>query len=96
MKRNVSVACICSAPNCCDTEQRSTIQLGSVASGTPYIKKNTDALVIASLEIGLEENDDKTKDTVMSKDLNAGQSHSIEIDNSSFERVEYFKYLETT
>jgi len=27
---------------------------------------------------------------------NAGQSHSIEIDNSSFERVEQFKYLGTT
>ena len=23
MKRNVSVVCVCSAPNCCDTEQRS-------------------------------------------------------------------------
>jgi hypothetical protein len=34
MKRNVSVVCVCSAPNCCDTEQRSASQLGSVASGT--------------------------------------------------------------
>jgi hypothetical protein len=29
--------CVCSAPNCCDTEQRSASQPGSVASGTPYI-----------------------------------------------------------
>jgi hypothetical protein len=29
-------------------------------------------------------------------DQNAGQSHSIEIDSSSFERVEKFKYLGTT
>jgi len=39
MKRNVSVVCVCSAPNCCDTEQRSASQPGSVASGTPYIIK---------------------------------------------------------
>jgi len=26
MKRNVSVVCVCCAPNCCDTEQRSTSQ----------------------------------------------------------------------
>ena len=26
MKRNVSVLCVCSAPNCCDTEQRSASQ----------------------------------------------------------------------
>ena len=37
MKRNVSVVCVCSAPNCCDTEQRSASQPGSVASGTPGI-----------------------------------------------------------
>jgi hypothetical protein len=32
-----SVVCVCSAPNCCDTEQRSASQPGSVASGTPCI-----------------------------------------------------------
>ena len=34
----------------------------------------------------------------MSRDQNAGWSHSIKTDNtrSSFERVEEFKYLETT
>jgi len=33
---------------------------------------------------------------VRSRDQNAGQSHIMKIDNSSFERVEEFKYLETT
>ena len=33
---------------------------------------------------------------VMSRDENAGRSHSIKIDNTSFERVEEFKYMETT
>jgi hypothetical protein len=31
----------------------------------------------------------------MSRDQNAGQSHIIGTDNSSFERMELFKYLET-
>jgi len=38
MKRSVSVVCVCSAPNCCDTEQLYASQPGSVASGTPYIR----------------------------------------------------------
>jgi len=33
---------------------------------------------------------------VMSRDQNAGRSQSIKINNSSFERVEEFKYLGTT
>ena len=37
----------------------------------------------ASKEIGLEVNSDKTKYVVMSRDQNAGQSHSMKIDNSS-------------
>ena len=32
----------------------------------------------------------------MSRDQNARRSHSTENDNSSFDRVEEFKYLETT
>jgi predicted metal-dependent phosphoesterase TrpH len=32
----------------------------------------------------------------MSRDQNAGRSHSVRIDNSSIERVEEFKYLGTT
>jgi preprotein translocase subunit YajC len=54
------------------------------------IKKITEALVVVSKENGLEVNADKTKYMVMSRDQNAGQSHSMKIDNSSFERVEEF------
>ena len=39
---------------------------------------------------------DKTKYMVMSRDQNAGRSHSVRIDNSTLERVEEFKYLGTT
>jgi hypothetical protein len=49
-------------------------------------KKNTEALVAAAKEIGLEVNADKTKYMVMSRDQNAGRNHDIRIDNSSFER----------
>jgi hypothetical protein len=38
---------------------------------------------VASKEIGLEVIADKTEYMVMSRDQNAGKSHSIKIDNSS-------------
>ena len=56
----------------------------------------TEAIVVASKEIGLEVNVDKTKYMVMSRDQNAARSHSIKTDNSCFERVEEFKYLGIT
>jgi hypothetical protein len=44
---------------------------------------------------GVEVITDKTKHTVMSRDQNAGRSHSIKIADSSCERVEEFIYLGT-
>jgi len=60
------------------------------------IKKNAEALTVASKETALEENADKTKYKAMPQDQNAGQSHNIKTDSSSFARVEEFKYLGTT
>jgi len=60
------------------------------------IKESAEALVVVSKEIVLEVNADKTKYTVMSRDQNAGRSHSIKTDYSSFERMEEFRYLGTT
>jgi len=37
----------------------------------------------------------RTKNMIMSRDQNAGRSHSMKIDNRSIERVEEFKYLGT-
>ena len=51
---------------------------------------------MSSKKTGLEVNVDKTKYMVMSRDQNAGRSHCINNDNSSFERMEEFKYLGTT
>ena len=52
------------------------------------VKENAEALVVATKEIGLEVNADKTKYVIMSRDQNAGRSYSMKIDNSSIKRVE--------
>ena len=54
------------------------------------------SLVAATKEIGLEVNAHKTKYMTVSRDQNAGRIHNMKVDNSSIERVEEFKYLETT
>jgi hypothetical protein len=69
----------------------------NILGGSVHIrKKNTEALVVASKEIGLEVNADKIKYLVMSRDQNAGRIHNIKTDNNSFESVEEFKYTGTT
>ena len=57
---------------------------------------NTEALVVATKEIGLGVNGDKTKYMVMSREQTAGLSHTMKVDNSSIERVEEFKYLNSS
>jgi hypothetical protein len=57
------------------------------------VKENAEALVVATKEIRLEENADKTKYRVMARDQNAGRGHSMKTDNSSIERVEESKYI---
>jgi len=44
-------------------------------------------------EIGLEVNTDQTTNVVMSRDKNARRIRSMKTDNSSFERMEQFRYL---
>jgi hypothetical protein len=58
------------------------------------IKKNTEALLVTSKEIGLEVNADKSNYMVISRDQDAGRSHGLKTDNNSFKRVEEFKYWE--
>ena len=54
------------------------------------------ALVVASMEIGLEVNDEKTKYRVISWDQDAEQNHNIKKGNKLFQKVDQFKYLGTT
>jgi hypothetical protein len=59
------------------------------------IKKNTEILIDASKEVGFEVNAEKTKYMLLSRHQNAGQNHSINIANRSFENVAQFRYLRT-
>ena len=60
------------------------------------LKENAECLVAATRYVGLEVSADKTKYMVMFRDQNAGRIQNVRIDNSTFERVEEFKYLGTT
>ena len=57
--------------------------------------ESTDCVVVTSKDIRIEVNVDKTKYMVIPRDQKAGRSHSMKTDNSSFQRVEQFKYLGT-
>jgi len=48
---------------------------------------------VANKEIGIEVDADRTEYMVMSRDQNARPSQNVKISNSSFERVEEYKYL---
>ena len=61
-----------------------------LGGSTHTIKKNTDALVVASKEIRPEVNADKSKYMIMSRDHNAGKRYNIKTNNSSFEMVGKF------
>ena len=48
-------------------------------------KKNADALVAATKEIGLDVNAHKTKYMTVFRDQNAGRIHSMKMDNRQYE-----------
>jgi hypothetical protein len=60
------------------------------------IKKNTETLIDASKEVGLEINAEKTNYMLLSRHQNEGQNHDITITNRSFENVAKFRYLGKT
>jgi glycerol-3-phosphate O-acyltransferase len=60
------------------------------------VKKNTEALLYASKEVGLKVNQLETKYMLMSRSQKLGQKRSIKIANRSFEDVAVFTHLGTT
>ena len=75
---------------------RNGLKQGDARSPLLTVKKNAEVLVAATKEIGLDVNPHKTKYMTVSRDQNAGRSHSMKMYNNSIERVEEFKYLGTT
>jgi hypothetical protein len=67
-----------------------------LGSNIDAIKKNTETLIDASKEVGLEVNAVKTKYMLLSRHQNAGQNHDIKIGNRCFENVTQFRYLGAT
>jgi hypothetical protein len=57
------------------------------------VKKNTETLIDASKEVGLEMNVENTKYMLLSYHQNAVQDHHMKIGNRLFENVTRFKYL---
>jgi hypothetical protein len=60
------------------------------------IKKNTQTLIDASKEVGLEVNTDTNKYMLMSRHQNSGQNHYIKIGYRCSENMTQFRYLRTT
>jgi hypothetical protein len=59
-------------------------------------KRNTETLIDASKEFGLEINVEKTKYMLLSRHQNVDQNRDLRIGDRWFENVSQFKYLETT
>jgi hypothetical protein len=59
-------------------------------------KENTETLLEASRNVGVEINVEKMKYMIMSHHPNPGQNQSIRIGNELFEHVAKFKYLGMT
>ena len=60
------------------------------------IKKKTKVVLVASKEIGIEVDAEKSEDIFRSYEQNTGKHHNAKTDNKSAESVEQIGHLETT
>jgi hypothetical protein len=67
-----------------------------LGDGINTTKKNTETLLEASRDTGLEINAEKTKYMIMSRHPKSGQNQNIRISNELFENVAKFKCLGTS
>jgi hypothetical protein len=64
-----------------------------LGDNTDTITKNTETLIDASKQFGLEVNTEKTKYMLLYRHQDAEQDHDINTANSCFEIVAHFKYF---
>jgi hypothetical protein len=67
-----------------------------LGKSTNTIKENTETLLEASRDVGVEINSEKTKYMIMSHYPNSGQNRNIRIVSESFENMAKFKYFRMT
>jgi hypothetical protein len=60
------------------------------------INKNTDTLIDASKEVGLDVNTERVKHMLLSHHQNVGQIHETKVESRIFEHATQFKCLGTT
>jgi hypothetical protein len=70
--------------------------LSLLGDNIDIVNKNTETLIGASKEVGLEVNAEKTKYMLLSRHQNTVKNNDIKTANRSFENVAQFKYLGTT
>jgi hypothetical protein len=72
------------------------ILINLLGNSVNTIKENSETLLEASRDTGLEINAEKTKHMIMSRHSNSGQNQNIRIANDSFEKMAKLKYLGMT
>jgi hypothetical protein len=72
------------------------VDMNLLGDNIDTIEKNTDTLIDASKEVGLEINVEKSKYMLLPRQQNIGENRDMKIANRSFENVSQFKYLGTT